>query len=237
MKTLPTYFLLPVLSLLLLSKSHGQDRKVEIQLYYGPFSYLEAEVDVDTPTEYGGPSLEYYIKENISIGLSASVNRSTNDILDQVRHPVSDNLISHDYSIEKKNKILNFYFRKYSERGPKMKIFMGGYLRYWYHSNDRIETDLYSQEYLEYLIDAKDPDNLIDHKFSIGFLAGIKAELSERAYLSVTGGFGGSLPFMYFRSEKHFNEADNRMVSFKTADEFDTRHLSLLSHISVGFRF
>jgi hypothetical protein len=240
MKTLTPSNFLPILFLLLLSALHGQDKKVEIQVYTAPLTFIEAEFGSDGPLEYDGPSFEYYIKENTSIGLSASINSARNDELSQLfSDPDTENSFIHDYSIRNKNRLLTFYYRKYLEGMSGTKTFVGGYLRYWFHSDERLDTDQYSQEYRESLTRNKVPISLVDHKISIGFLTGVKIELSEIVCLNFTGGLGGSLPFMYFRNEKHFNEEDNRVITLKKANGIfsSEQHVSLIGHVSLGFRF
>jgi hypothetical protein len=227
-----TLILLPVL---VLNELRGQERKLEIQLYTAPLTVFEVMYDSDGPLEYGGPSVEYFVKNTLSIGLSGSLNGDESYLWQVIVDNRSHTDGAFDYHIIEKNRIVNFYLKKYTGSDAGTGFFYGGYLRYWYYRNQRLDTDEYSAEYRNYFIINNYPITYSNHKISLGMLAGLKGRFLHNFTYGMFLGGGFSPSFLYLTHEKHFDPKKNTLKRYTTS--FTPEHLSILCHAFIGYRF
>ena len=191
--------------------------------------------DSDGPLEYGGPSMEYYLKHNLSLGISGSWNGDENYLSQVIIDEKSGANGAYDYHLIEKNRIVNVYFRKYARDSTGTGFYYGGYIRYWYYRNERLETDLYPPEYKNYFVVNNYPVTYVDHKISLGFLVGFKGKIYKGITWGVTLGTGFSPKFLYLSYEKHFDPGKNGIRRY--SNSFSLEHLNILCHIFLGYRF
>lgn len=131
---------------------------------------------------------------------------------------------------------LNGAFKIYLKENEFKKFYVGAYTRYKQEgfklNNNQPFTAAQQAE-----IDANNSRiQSYSQKYSLGLLAGYKFVPLNKLVIDFTGGFGGSLPFMFTNTSVYKDytesgsEGPNEIVGYLT-------HLSIIMAVKVGYRF
>lgn len=211
-----------------------QERNVEIQLYTAPlFILTESTIGPGSPIEKVGLSIEYRPNEltSITFGFAAfSLDQRLSQVISDEDPETSD---LYNYETVERNRFVNFFFKKYIPTNQRIQFFKGGFLRYYYFSDERTKTESYTEKYIELLFNSQDPKRYIAHKLSLGFIAGGKILIREKLTLGCTFGIGASLPFLYPTFEEQFSENLKKSTSLY----HDRLYPTIIFHPFIGYSF
>ncbi|MCG8577008.1 MAG: hypothetical protein MI810_19160 [Flavobacteriales bacterium] len=201
-----------LITFLLLFHLSISNAQVEIKIYSGIF---------DTP----GLAVEYLANERIGIELAGSFRfkNTTNQFINST----VDNW-QHDFFINGK-------FKRYTaKKNPNTGLYYGAYLRYWQDYSTVVNMDSWTPEQTSYAITNDSWISSRIHKASLGVLGGYKGFFGEHWVWEICLGAGAS-PGLYRGKEVRFNNTQRHTYG----DEFfqGETYLSLLGHLSIGYRF
>ncbi len=198
-------------SILMCSSIIGQ---MEVKIYTGAF-------------DRHGLAVEYAVNERIGIEIGGSFRTKK----------TSNFYVNADVGNRENNFYIHTKLKRYSaKKHAHHGFFYGAYLRYFQHYRTVTDMENWTVEQKEFAATDNAWISSRTHKTSIGILSGYKGKIKSSFNWEISFGLGGSFPFLYTERTIRTQDEQNGEVGRDLWVGY-LNHLSVLGHLSVGYRF